>query len=389
MYQGILARLQAQNAGVSIHYRFILACLILTTLGLGLYYLILPVYNVYQDRELGSKFAIRMSKGLNMEDKVCVYAGSKVNCIQKMAGVPIGNSSKYFPILVGVGPAKTGSSAVFKMLGNHSEIGLADANAANQSCCGPETYFFRKQWPEGNFYTEYGKYFLNVDQKETDVTYLAEKTPKYHDDPFVPARISGLLHPSSTWLIFTLRKPVDAHISLFFHRHKRKNPILLDFLKWSQNSMALFESWKSCISSGLKSLGSHEDVLTIDGDVARQSVFSRCKEYYHEGVSQYKYSQTLPVWEKMLHDFPKMCVLHSQLIENCQKTMEWIQRKVRISHENICQEPGILPSAKERLLELNGTKSQKIELEGYLLHLSAYFEPDEKEMHEFCGRFGI
>ena len=315
----------------------------------------------------------------------------KSRCFPKMGGVPVGNGSTYYPLVLGVGPAKSGSSAFFGMLGRHPEVGLADANAANQPCCGPESYFFLHRWPNTNYYSEYGKYFSNVDLKVKDIRYLAEKTPLYHDDPFVPARINKLLHPSNTILLFTLRNPLDAHVSLFFHRSKGKNPVLLDFFKWSQDSLLSFDTWMSCLSSGWQSLGQDSNGRTFkELDISRLSVTSRCRTHFHEGVSQYKYSYTLQTWQKMLPDFTKICVLHSQLIDDCNHVMEVVQNKLNMSNADLCSKTNGMPKpGKQRLLELNATSSQRMELEHYLSYLSDYFEEDKKMMQSFCESFGI
>ena len=327
----------------------------------------------------------------NVGDEICLYSGWKSSCFTKMAGVPISNSTDYYPIILGVGPAKTSSTALFRMLSHHPEVGMGDVSAVNIPCCAMELAFFGSRWPETNYYHEYGKYFAKVAEKSSKIKYLAEKTPLYHDFPLVPNRIGKLLHPSNTWLVFTLRDPLEAHISLFLFGHKEKNPVLLDFLKWSYESLLSFESWRSCSRSSWDSLGGFPfENWTITPDVAEISVFEKCSRYYHLGVSQYKYSHTLPNWEKILPDFPKICVIHSQLIQNCNQVMDFVQNRLRISLVDLCSESNKSRlTGKERLLGLNGTNSQKLELEDYLSYLNRYFEADKRMMHAFCDRFGI
>ncbi|WPT12228.1 hypothetical protein PSENEW3n2_00003886 [Picochlorum sp. SENEW3] len=307
-----------------------------------------------------------------------------------MSGIPMGNGSRYYPLILGVGPAKTGSTALFSMLGGHPEIGLADARAAKKGCCGSESYFFSQRWPLKNYYYEYGRYFSKVQSSPPTIKYLAEKTPNYHDNPLTPTRIMQLLHPSNTLLVFTLRDPIDAHISLFFHRNLGKNLTLPDFFRWSQLSLLSFDAWKSCIASAWKSLGYPVEPTTMFSDMARISVTDRCSKYYHEGVAQYRYSETLPYWEKWLPDFPKICVLHSKLITMCSQVMDGIQTVANLTHHDLCVEPFAMPSLGiNRLLDLNGTDPQRQELQQYHLHLQKYFESDAQEMNKFCSRYTI
>lgn len=320
-------------------------------------------------------------------------------CPERNSGIPmrLNSTETVYPLILGVGPAKTGSSALFRILRRHPEVAMADASAAGYACCGSETYFFTKRWPSERHFENYSSYFSNAVEANPNVLYLAEKTPKYHDSHVARARMRTLLDPSSTVLLFTLRDPVEAHISLFFHRHaslREENRLSLDtFFDWSEGALNDYVTWSQCWSSMTRQYPCDDrgqsclPILTTIWDSCMKT--SR----YPEGISQYKYSRNLPAWETELADFRILCVPQRSLRDHCEETISGILDEIHLHAGNItelCDETVFQPHVSRRDLLVglpNLTRDDVEDIDDYLEYLDKRLAVDKKAMDAFCTKY--
>lgn len=65
----------------------------------------------------------------------CIDLKSKnrIRCHSTPVGGPLS-----LPTFLGIGPAKSGSSSLFRTLGRHPQVAVANATLGVRGCCGPE-----------------------------------------------------------------------------------------------------------------------------------------------------------------------------------------------------------------------------------------------------------
>jgi len=168
----------------------------------------------------GSHRAFRSrSTGLEVTPKTritCMTVGLKRICIEE-SPPPAANSREVWAEFIGIGPARSGSSALLWMLKEHPHIQVGDPGLQNIDCCpGSELYFFSKDQLFEKGLEFYKGFFA---PRKPNVKIAGEKTPKYSSHPLVPYRIRALLGPKVK-LIFTIRDPLEALLSLYRIRHR-------------------------------------------------------------------------------------------------------------------------------------------------------------------------
>jgi len=148
---------------------------------------------------------------------------------------------------IGIGPSRTGSTALFESLGKHPNIQLGDPGRNDQQCCaGSELYFFERDdmLMKG---LDYYKNFFGP--RRSGVIIAGEKTPRYSDNPLVPYRIRSALGPDVK-LIFTIRNPMEAAISLWKMRMARRDESLqMGFVEYMKQLLHQQISYDKCIST--------------------------------------------------------------------------------------------------------------------------------------------
>jgi hypothetical protein len=144
---------------------------------------------------------------------------------------------------LGIGPSKTGSTALFHMLKMHANVTIGDSWRGGQACCHDELYFFSDQ---GEFKIRYGslaQYSSFFDDPVHKVM-AGEKTPLYSIDTYAPYRVATLLQRPLK-LIFTIRNELEADISLYSYR-KIASKFKASYLEWLQPRVEMLNKWMKC-----------------------------------------------------------------------------------------------------------------------------------------------
>lgn len=274
-----------------------------------------------------------------------------VRCTLSQPGVPVGKRS--VPLVLGVGPAKTSSTALFEYLGHHPSILLGNASLLGHKCCDSELYYFSRRFEGDNPVAGLAKYFSPAEK--SGAKWVAEKTPEYSDHFLVPYRIRATVQPSSAALVYTIRDPIDAHVSLYFYRMKRKNlpASTKGFVQWSKTLVNAHWQYKFCIERALAA--ARWDEPTAEAEISRrrqltgnatmpvtptwvgkqsidEAVFLTCRAPYFrpadrlEGVGSLAYSQTLPRWKKVMKGSRAMCIFHDEFVQDPKKQVKRVAK---------------------------------------------------------------
>jgi hypothetical protein len=147
---------------------------------------------------------------------------------------------------LGIGPAKTGSTAVFDMLTKHQNVSMGNSYMGGLPCCGSELYFFSVE-REREIYGGTKRYSLFFDKRNNlkgSAVVAGEKTPRYSYDPLAAYRAGAMLH-RPVKLIFTVRDELEADMSLYMARHIATK-YKADYLEWVGPRVAIFKEWMQC-----------------------------------------------------------------------------------------------------------------------------------------------
>jgi len=96
--------------------------------------------------------------------------GSALHCPQKSDGI----TDRQLPLILGVGPTKSGSTVVFAALDLVQSIAVGNATLGGQPCCLYELYFFSS--PDRRPLSDIESFYTREDLQGR-ATWLAEKTP--------------------------------------------------------------------------------------------------------------------------------------------------------------------------------------------------------------------
>ncbi len=306
------------------------------------------------------------------------------------------------PLLLGVGPAKTSSTALFDSLGQHPEIALGNVSLLGHECCGSELYYFSRRFKNTNPAAGLGAYF-SLDSKP-NANWLAEKTPEYSDHFLAPYRVRDTLHSKALALVFTIRDPVDAHVSLYFYRMQRKKlkASAQGFLQWSRDLLKANHAYRNCVEVELLANKYKEPLSTefsprwVGLQHLDEAVFEKCRAPFFkpsdrlEGVGSLEYSHTLPRWKRVFETsgryfdrnrehtskqvnsntsgggsndgerggksssspvkVPMMCVFHQDFIKNPEKETKKVAKFIGLDPEKLystpsSSEPSEIPSS--------------------------------------------
>lgn len=304
-----------------------------------------------------------------------------LKCLQPQPGVPFvhGTTTHRVPLLLGVGPAKTGSSFLFSSLGRHPNIAMGNAAIANHDCCESELYFFTSRFDYHDPATNLSRYFLGVggvsDTSSGGVKWLAEKTPVYHHDLLAPYKVKATIRPDNLALVFTMREPIEAHVSLFFHRMWEESMFedwsanRTGYLQWTDRLLEFYEFYESC---ALQTLGAaftykkngDDDLSWVGVQAIDEALYYKCLQpsgvyqpFNLEGIASLLYAQTLLRWRRVFPNVRATCVFHRDLLKNGEKevdrvlTMLGLSRKMTNSDKKRISAPPLPP------LEVEGMPS--------------------------------
>eukprot|EP00890_Picochlorum_soloecismus_P000546 jgi/Picsp_1/1492/NSC_04970-R1_bifunctional heparan sulfate n-deacetylase n-sulfotransferase 3 len=335
------------------------------------------------------------------KDAFCMYVDDEIgfNCYAKKRGIMI--KRNLYPIVLGIGPAKTSSTAVFKKLNMHQQVVLGDSSLKLQECCGPELYFFSRHFAHSGPYFAYGQYFdvadaleklekasSGIDNKRNkNILWLAEKTPTYHADFMAPHRISRMMSPSNAKLILTIRDPFAAHVSLFFHiQNTHGNATAMAFLEWSLKEFKTYEQKKSCLKKHAVAFGyaEHVPLWQLYQQVLPAYALSRlCIEReYEAGISSYMYSETIDMWINMMPEFDIICVFHEDLRKDCQSVMTNLFTMLGLEPVGVCDDTTIPEKSPEERLEKIGLRQDHKFLNGLRKLFQGEYQAARKKCEE-------
>lgn len=252
-------------------------------------------------------------------------------CTESQPGVPMGDALGRLPLVLGIGPAKTASTTLFDALNRHPGVLLGNASLQGHKCCGSELYYFSRHFNHFNPTAGLSEFFNPIadeGNKKPKPSWLAEKTPEYSDHLLVPHRVKATLStPDWLALAFSIREPIDAHVSLYFHRMELDGlPTSIEgFIQWSQNLLDKHRNYILCVERILLSLNQDPSMAWQGNLVLDTMVHFGCRAmHYHpaddmEGIGSLMYSQTMPRWRQVLgNKTPIICVFHSTFLRQPQ-----------------------------------------------------------------------
>jgi len=259
----------------------------------------------------------------------CLAVLGKRICFEQ-SPPPEENSREVWPEFIGIGPARSGSSALLWMLMKHPHIQVGDPSLQNESCCaGSELYFFNRDhlFIKG---LEYYKGFF--EPRKPNVKIVGEKTPKYSSHPLVPYRIRALLGPKVK-LLFTLRDPFDALLSLYRIRHGKDNSESVS--DYFRNLLRSQKTYDDCVQdalnyvqylSGHKPKKLHETLGQIDWHAAMllDEAALNCYRDPHlvrlgldegelENLQHYIYTENILRWHAVFSKEQVICIWNDEL----------------------------------------------------------------------------
>ena len=269
----------------------------------------------------------------------CVTLTNKtsIKCGVPQPGVFI--NGKNFPLLIGVGPAKTSSTAILARLDLHPGILVGNAVwVKRDQCCGSETYFFTVRFNGTHTGEALAAYYRGNPMKLNgpESKWLAEKTPEYADHLLAPYRVAATLEDTAIALLFTVREPLSAHVSLYFYRigeAKGRTKAVANqsgFVDWSRTLLTRYEEYQRCIEGVLDKLlpGAPPDVRKRWAGVQAldEAIHWECRANITtlEGIESLMYSRTVTRWLAALPGARMICTRHDHFIEDTEAAVEKI-----------------------------------------------------------------
>ena len=145
-------------------------------------------------------------------------------------------------LAVGIGPAKSGSTAAALLLMHHGQphIEVGSAALGNKSCCGPELgHFFHE--PDCD---EFSRFFATPFHEQPRM-WRFEKTPGYSSHTLTPFYLRTMSR--NVKLLFTYRSPVLLDVSL--HRHLKST---VPYAVWFDARRDAHERYLECRGDGYR-----------------------------------------------------------------------------------------------------------------------------------------
>ena len=145
-------------------------------------------------------------------------------------------------LAVGIGPAKSGSTAAALLLMHHGQphIEVGSAALGNKSCCGPELYHFFHE-PDCD---EFSRFFATPFHEQPRM-WRFEKTPGYSSHTLTPFYLRTMSR--NVKLLFTYRSPVLLDVSL--HRHLKST---VPYAVWFDARRDAHERYLECRGDGYR-----------------------------------------------------------------------------------------------------------------------------------------
>ena len=202
-------------------------------------------------------------------------------------------------LAVGIGPAKSGSTAAALLLMHHGQphIEVGSAALGNKSCCGPELYHF---FHEPNC-DEFSRFFATPFHEQPRM-WRFEKTPGYSSHTLTPFYLRTMSR--NVKLLFTYRSPVLLDVSLY--RHVKST---VPYAVWFDARRDAHERYLECRGDGYRP----RDFLTEVELDKRCSGQGRPRPWISPPFKQMLTGHSIRRWA---HVFPRsdiMCISQKEL----------------------------------------------------------------------------
>lgn len=176
-----------------------------------------------------------------------------VNCVHTAAGLRC-LPSLDVPFVVGIGPAKSGSTAVFRTLSSHSRVEIGSAGRRGE-CCFSELYFFVRPFDRKHHNLSAAllqEYFATPfgGAAGGSVRWFGEKTPRYSGHTLVPFLVRTLLPEAR--LVYTLRSADELDASLYRFRAMHD---VMSYDSWVARRVEAHRAWEDCRAEQLRQIG--------------------------------------------------------------------------------------------------------------------------------------
>jgi len=240
-----------------------------------------------------------------------LLVGSSKKCIEE-SPPPKPDSKEIWAEFIGIGPARTGSSNLIwsLKLSPHVQVGIPSLH--DQDCCpGSELSFFSNDTLFQKGIEYYRGYFA---PRKPNTKIAGEKTPGYSDNPLVPYRIRAMLGPKVK-LLFTLREPIEALLSLYILRQEAKKGVpIVEYFETMMHDQNVYDS---CIQGKMDALlgptkfinASYYDVLQsvewnqamiLDETIMKCWEMKTSLKWHNERLQHYLYKENLIRWHKVM-----------------------------------------------------------------------------------------
>ena len=233
-------------------------------------------------------------------------------------------SGKRWPTLLGVGPAKSGSTIVADILEWSGRVVVGKL-----PCCKGETNFLvnRRNFTQG--LRKYADFFEVPAEK---VVGYYDKTPEYAVDYLAPFRGAAFLNPKRVRLIFTMRNHLDMDASQFFHFKVDKNyndwvPERIENLKVIEDCRkktfsSLFSSTLSLKDLYDRSIFSVESTLRVEETIQETCGYQRNSRA--NILRGHFFENLIRRWTHVFPDTDYLCVANEDLVMNPAHSMKRI-----------------------------------------------------------------
>jgi len=277
------------------------------------------VYNTFRLSEYTEPFdatCIQPERPSKLDDgrreMTCLLVSYQRICIEDNPP-SAAESSDIWSEFIGIGPARSGSSNLLWTLKRHPHIQVGEPALHNQSCCpGSELSFFTNDTLFLKGIEYYKGYF---ESRKPYVKIAGEKTPSYSDHPVVPYRIRAMLGPNVK-LLFTLRDPLEALLSLFSLRHQEGR---VNISTWFTTLLEDQRLYEKCLQKQLrkvrrinegKPLNLHETISKLEWHSAMmlEEITNVCwsrptdMRGQRERLQHYIYKENLMRWRTVFGD---------------------------------------------------------------------------------------
>jgi len=252
----------------------------------------------------------------------CLIIKSKRVCVEASPS-PKHSSEPLWASFIGIGPILSGGTSVLQMLKLHPQVQIGDRwqnsksilpdNEQADCCKGAELYFFGDERKLSLGLRYYKGFFL---PRKPGAKIAGESSPNYSDHPLLPYRVRAMLGPDVK-LLFTIRDPVDALLSLYLLRNQDERiPAPVYFHKLLKDQKAYDDCLETKITSLFRGSGRtsstlyYEILSSIDLDIHNKMLLDETAmlcwnqktsiQYQLERLQQYLYKENLMRWNAVL-----------------------------------------------------------------------------------------